>query len=545
MSLSSTETKEWFDRVKTCFKEELDNEHVAPSVCVFQVPKSLSSAKPEAYTPQLIGLGPYHHLQPQLREMERVKLNVVKKLHNEHKCESFHKLVEKLSKLHLYVRTCYHKFLDIDDKMLSWIMTIDALFLFHLLCLPAIGEKTPEPSSPLWGLAVLAGKKLAKDAILRDVMMLENQIPIFFLQQMVTIGCAPLEEAERKKIVENFPRMLVVFCKTLSPLEETFNDPDHKALNRAHLLDLLYSMVVRKDDEFKIDIPTGTIDVEEDTEFPHDLVSTSNNIGLTAPLMPSVPKSGLLLKTFPGRNLSFKDIIKPHAVLLQGIIKMLSEKIGLSAYDPFGHGEPPASEKGLIPTASALAKAGVRFGKTNYIEGTLFDKKTRTFRLPTIKLSVNSEVVIRNLVAYEAMAISGPLVLACFMEMMDGLLDTPQDVKLLKKHGIITGHLKDDEVARLFNGMSRSMEVNGHCELNKTIRKVNEFYNARPTIKTLKMIERYVYGAWKVLVTATTVLFLLLMGLQTFCSAFRCSSLVIIDKLNSTWSRSPQAFLAF
>ncbi|KAI6695923.1 hypothetical protein NL676_023633 [Syzygium grande] len=124
------------------------------------------------------------------------------------------------------------------------------------------------------------------------------------------------------------------------------------------------------------------------------------------------------------------------------------------------------------------------------------------------------------------MAISGPLVFARFVELMDGLINTLDDVKLLKKHGIITGRLKDDEVTHLFNGMSNSIEVNDDCPLDKTIKKVNEFNNAAPTIKTHNMMERYVYGAWKVLAMVATILLLLLMGLQTFCSAYSCSSLV-------------------
>ncbi|KAI6695917.1 hypothetical protein NL676_023627 [Syzygium grande] len=112
---------------------------------------------------------------------------------------------------------------------------------------------------------------------------------------------------------------------------------------------------------------------------------------------------------------------------------------------------------------------------------------------------------------------------------MDGLIDTPDNVNLLRKSSIITSHLKDDEVTRLFNGMSDSIEVNSDCELDEAIKEVNDvndFYNAAPNIKTHNMVERYVYGAWKVLAMVATILFFLLMALQTFCSAYGCSSLV-------------------
>ncbi|KAF8014142.1 hypothetical protein BT93_H0089 [Corymbia citriodora subsp. variegata] len=526
MSLSFTEMREWSIHVKTNFNDELQKE-IPSNVCVFQVPKSLSSAKPQAYTPQIVGLGPYQHLQPQLLEMERVKLDVVKTLHKESNGLSFTELAEKLTNLHLYVRACYHKFLDIDNEVLSWIMTVDAHFLFHLLYQHAIGKKTPTSSPFLGGLGDHAGKKLAEDAILRDVMMLENQIPIFFMVKMVSVACTPLEVAEQKKIEENFPHMLMGFCKSLSPLKETRQYPVDKALKRAHLLDLLYSMVVEREDEFKIDIPADIIRIEEEdkTESLDGAVPTSNDNRRTAPqhLMSEADK---VLDLLQSSKLPFTDKIRPHAMMMQGIMKILSQQIGPSVLDSFGYEEAATEEKGLVPTASSLAKAGVKFRKTDYIEETSFDERTHTFQLPAIELSINSEVVIRNLVAYEAMAISGPLLFTRFVELMDGLLDTPHDVKLLKKHGIIAGHLKDPEVARLFNGMSHSIEVHCHPQLDKTIKKVNEFYNASPNIRARTIMEHYVYDFWKVLVMVATILFFLLMFLQTFCSAYGCSALV-------------------
>ncbi|KAL3724380.1 hypothetical protein ACJRO7_029537 [Eucalyptus globulus] len=363
---------------KKNFEEELQKD-MHSHVCVFQVPRSLSSAKPQAYIPQLVGLGPYHHLQPQLLQMERVKLDVAKKLHKESNGLSFTELVEKLTDLHLYVRACYHKFLDIDADVLSWIMSVDAQFLFHLLCQHAIGKRAPESSPFLGGLADHAGKKLAEDAILRDVMMLENQILIFFLAQMVTVMCAPLEVAERKKIQENFPHMLLRFCKSLSPLKETKQYPVDKALKRAHL-----------EDEFKIDIPADIIVIEEDkTESLDGAVPASNDNRRTATqdLIEGV------LTALQSLKLPFTEKIRSHAMMVQSIMKILSQRIGSSAVDSLGYEEAPAEEKGLIPTASSLAKAGIKFRKTDYLEETSFDVKEQTFQLPAIKLSVNNFII--------------------------------------------------------------------------------------------------------------------------------------------------------
>ena len=51
-----------------------DDDDTSIPVSVFNVPKALRVHKPEAYTPQLIALGPYHHWRPELYEMERYKL---------------------------------------------------------------------------------------------------------------------------------------------------------------------------------------------------------------------------------------------------------------------------------------------------------------------------------------------------------------------------------------------------------------------------------------------------------------------------------------
>ncbi|KAF8014166.1 hypothetical protein BT93_H0108 [Corymbia citriodora subsp. variegata] len=517
MSSSSKDKRDWFNHVHTNFNKELEKD-IASNV----------SSKPEAYTPQLVGLGPYHHLQPQLTEMERVKLDVVKKLHKEFHHLSVAELASKLSELDLSIRACYHKFLDMESDMLLWIMTVDSLFLFYQVCQHGINKDFLELSPFSQGLADNTGKKLPDATIRRDVMMLENQIPIFFVEKMLTVGCEPLQVAQRKAIVEEiFPRMLVGFCKALSPLKETINCPAAKALQRLHLLDLLNNMVLSREEEVKISIPADTVKIEEHKIEVHgslDLVISTDVQEVPIPPQNAMYVADSVVEFVETNNFSMLQNIKPHARMLKGLMDLYSKLS--SATDSFGVQEAPAEEKALIPTASCLAKTGVKFRKTKFIKDISFDEKTHTFQLPAIKLVINSEVVIRNLVVYEAMAISGPLVFARFVELMDGLINTLDDVKLLKKHGIIMGRLKDDEVTHLFNGMSNSIEVNGDCPLDETIKKVNEFYSAAPNIKTHNMMEQYVYGAWKVLTMVATVLLFLLMGLQTFCSAYSCSSLI-------------------
>lgn len=74
-------------------------------------------------------------------------------------------------------------------------------------------------------------------------------------------------------------------------------------------------------------------------------------------------------------------------------------------------------EEITIPSVSELTKSGVCFLPVDGgVSAFAFDSKAVIFYLPTISLDVNSEVVLRNLVAYEASKPSGPLVFTRYIE---------------------------------------------------------------------------------------------------------------------------------
>ncbi|GJR52657.1 gypsy type transposase [Tanacetum coccineum] len=99
-----------------------------------------------------------------------------------------------------------------------------------------------------------------------------------------------------------------------------------------------------------------------------------------------------------------------------------------------------------------MAQAGILFSPVN---GGIFDISfnniTSTLYLPVVDLDVNTEVYLRNLVAYEACIAAGPLVDARYTELVNGIIDTEEDAKFLREKGIVLNHLKSDkEVADLW-----------------------------------------------------------------------------------------------
>ncbi|KAF5945914.1 hypothetical protein HYC85_016142 [Camellia sinensis] len=135
-------------------------------------------------------------------------------------------------------------YLDIEGETLAWIMAIDGLFLLDFLrnCHIHMKENSVSSSATTAHLVDSIGRKLAHGTVLGDIMMLENQIPIFLLREIVSIQCS-LHDVEDNLL----PSMLMGFCKSLSPIKLIKEDlPLSQVAEHAHLLDLLYHLIVPK-----------------------------------------------------------------------------------------------------------------------------------------------------------------------------------------------------------------------------------------------------------------------------------------------------------
>ena len=229
--------------------EIFKSEDIDFPICVFKVPSSLRAAKPEAYLPQVVGLGLLHHQRLDLESMQMYKLGVAKNIHKGFGVIKLEDLIQGLLKLVPSVRACYQMYLKANDLEIACAMAIDSLFLLELLCYYGIGKDTLAKSDILCRLVDTAGTRLAQDGILRDTMMLENQIPIIVLKNILLAECShSASKKEKSLIVKKYlPQMMCGYCKALSPLNVLEKYPASIALNRAHLLDLLYHLIMLKE----------------------------------------------------------------------------------------------------------------------------------------------------------------------------------------------------------------------------------------------------------------------------------------------------------
>lgn len=536
----------WVIQIRRTLEEELE-ETIEVPVCIFNVPKALMVSDPESYTPQQVALGPYHYWRPELYEMQRYKLAAAKRSQKQLQCLYFQNLVDQLIEFEPRIRACYHKYLDFNGETLAWMMGIDASFMLEFLQIYAIqeGKVITRVSSRMSHLVDHAGRKSAHNTILRDMVMLENQIPLFVLRKMLEFQFSSLEAADDMLV-----SMLVGLCKELSPFKLVEELPKIPVPDCAHLLDFLYHMIVPKVEE-----PSEIIEVEDHNEDMQGKEKSSSDSSYVKQFLDVI--WNMLTKVNRGPISLIKKVLvsRPVKVVLKLPWTILSNLPGFAIlkqpveYFFFSQdkaevkpedetsglnsniNKPPLVEEITIPSVSDLSKAGVKFLPTNGSILTItFDVKTVTFYLPTVSLDVNTEVILRNLVAYEASNASGPLAFTRYTELMNGIIDTEEDVKVLRERGIILNRLKSDgEVANLWNGMSKSIRLTKVPFLDKVIEDVNKHYNGKWSVKSEKFFEIYVFGSWQFLTLLAAVMLLVMMAMQAVCSVYSCARILRIN----------------
>ncbi|KAI3443926.1 hypothetical protein Pfo_000591 [Paulownia fortunei] len=469
---SVTSEERWVIEMYKTFQERQEGIDFDTPPCVFRVPKSLTQTKPEAYAPQQVGLGPYHHLRPELYTMQRKKVAAVMKFLNAEQLPNFQQVVEALMQWEPYVRGSYDQYLDLQPKTLAWIVAIDAIYLLQLL------KNYPGKSGE--GAAV---NTLMKN-LAGDILMLENQIPFILLQGILRILNLFPGDGHNDALFLEFRN----FCREASPLELNDLPFDFEDIMRqGHLLNVMHHLIVTNS-QIKFHDILGGLAESSGPRF-YDNVKRGVEIAAAG----GVPGAQIVQQ-----QLSLMETVPWDRIL------------GL-----FRTGDPDEKnslvEEIDIPSVSQLTDiAGITFALTpGGIRDVKFNEVEKKFYLPVLTLKSNSEVIFRNLLAYEAASAKpgSTLEFAEYVDLMCGIVDTPKDVDILRTAKIIKSDLTDAEIACIFNGIRKSTGNNDKKTTNieKAIDKVNEEYVNVPRVKAYRFIKKHVYSSWKFLTVLSTV----------------------------------------
>ncbi|KAJ7964931.1 hypothetical protein O6P43_014661 [Quillaja saponaria] len=148
-----------------------------PHSCIYRVPPHIRKVNDEAYTPEVISIGPFHFGNERLQFMERHKLRYLKSfLDRAQYRKSFKEWVVYVTNLNPSVRSYYANLIELNDHDLAKVILVDASFILELFLRNFNDEWTDEVRSLF--------KPWLSTTMKVHLMLLENQLPFFVLQQI-------------------------------------------------------------------------------------------------------------------------------------------------------------------------------------------------------------------------------------------------------------------------------------------------------------------------------------------------------------------------
>ncbi|KAM7461764.1 hypothetical protein LguiA_029885 [Lonicera macranthoides] len=173
----------------------------------------------------------------------------------------------------------------------------------------------------------------------------------------------------------------------------------------------------------------------------------------------------------------------------------------------------------FIPCATELREVGIKFEKMQ--EGNFFDIKFRNgvMRISPLTIEDRTESFFRNLIAYEQYSDNSQFKLITdYVKVMDCLINSPKDVELLCRHGIIDNWLGDAEaVSAIFNKITDSVTVlpNNYFHYAGVFDKVNTHCSKRWNRWMAKLRRNYLNSPWAIISISAAFVLLVLTFIQT------------------------------
>ncbi|KAI3469636.1 hypothetical protein Pfo_026299 [Paulownia fortunei] len=171
-----------------------------------------------------------------------------------------------------------------------------------------------------------------------------------------------------------------------------------------------------------------------------------------------------------------------------------------------------------INSVSGLRVAGIKFEKAKD-NSSLMDIKFvgGVLRIPQLNIYYETESQLRNLVAYEQYLPDGePRYVSDYTFFLHCLINTSNDVELLRRRGIIGNWLgNDEEVSLMFNRLGKSILTSSRFCYSEVFCDVNRHYHRRTKKWLANLWRDYFNSPWSILKFLAAVALLALALMQT------------------------------
>ncbi|KAJ4966947.1 hypothetical protein NE237_018796 [Protea cynaroides] len=448
--------------------EQAGQEHDAASwakLCIYKVPKSLQEGDDshKAFVPQIVSLGPYHHDREHLREMER------------HKWRSFQRILERtrqevklyldsIGELEEKARACYEGPITFSSYKFVEMMVLDGCFMLELFRGAAEGFKHLGYSrnDPVFAM------RGVMHSIQCDMIMLENQIPLFVLDRLLGLQ---IDAPDQRGLVT---KLALRFFDPLMPTDEPLQKSKRNKLESS-LVDQETSTTITPFDPFTDQMGLHCLDI-----FRRSLLRRG-------PRPEPPPNSRNWIKWISNRG-------------------RVADK----------------RRQQLIHSVTELQEAGVEFKKRKTDRFWDIKFENGVLWIPRLLIHDGTKSLFRNLIAFEQCHMNCGNDITSYVIFMDNLINSPADVAYLHYCDIIEHWLgSDTEVANLFNRLCQEVVFDfNESELSKMSEQVNRYYNQRWNVWKANLKHNYFSNPWASISVIAAVFLLFLTSVQTFYGVY-------------------------
>lgn len=186
---------------------------------------------------------------------------------------------------------------------------------------------------------------------------------------------------------------------------------------------------------------------------------------------------------------------------------------------------PNRSMRGLVRHfASELQEAGMQFKKRKGHDLLDIEFDHNTLRVPQLSIDDNTISLLLNFVAYEMSVQHPEPFFTNYLMFWDSLVNSPGDIQIFRKHGIIFHMGSEKEVVELFMKCRELIHDPDLGYLYNEIKEVNEYceryYESKYRVWWRSLIRERFSSPWTCLSLFAAIILLLLTLLQTFYTVY-------------------------
>ncbi|XP_052188575.1 UPF0481 protein At3g47200-like [Diospyros lotus] len=466
--------------IRASHKDESRTE-LPGEVSIYKVPAEFCRVEPDAYNPRIISIGPYHHGAQRLQDMEAVKWQFFNRLFDPRQpnAASLTQVYEAVEEYEEQARSYYSETIGICKEKFVEMMILDGCFILQLF------RQLKQPDSKD-NLDII--KRWMIPFLRRDLIMLENQLPLVVLEKLHNLTKSKTTADEDESLKE----LALHFFR---PLIEPRNEKPIEQSILRYWLDHFSSSILHTIDSFKSPIQSVQLNT----------VSTSN------------------YRENPPRHLL--DLFRSD------LLPTVKER---------------KREPHIMRSAKELKEAFIKIRKRDNCKPLDLSFKARRFRrhvleIPPLHINDYNGTLYRNLVAFEQCHSSCKPDVTRYLFFLDGLVDSEKDVELLHYAGVVQHSLGNKkQVAALICKLCKDVAPDvQESYLHQVVGGIHTHCSKFRYRLIASLVHNYFSNIWVGASTVFAILLIYLTVVQTSCGIADTKMLE-----HGFWSSLKKSFLA-